>query len=334
MRWNTALKCLHILIDLKAGRYEKLPNVVKTYATNLINEQKERAMNRLEWHYIDEISRPDSMNKEYEKLVQETRMAPIGKDVRETAEAFNKNLEIYFRFAEGRFADNVIRTITTHILDVPLNDELIRAKTEKPWRFVLQAMEIEKGYDLAELMKVRDDLRVKHEMVQKRLEQLVKLQEALQEQAPAQTEDDDEDWGISGSRYASPNDRGNRFKDLAEEGRGGATFASPPFLGTPPPPPRPQGLSARSTPSWAQRTTLSNKRNDGAGALANGIPGQHVGNVAEVHHMAPMSAPSAKMESEWVAVQPRAADRVQMRQNDVQNMSGFTDGEWIAGRLG
>lgn len=242
------------------------------HATNLINEQKSKAMNRLEWHYIDEVSRPDSMNKEYEKLIKETQIAPMGKNVKETAEAFNKNLEIYFQFAEARFADNVIRTVTTHILDVPLNDELTRAKTEKPSKYVFLAMDIEKGHDLTELMKLRDDFRIKREAGQKKLEQLMKLQQIFQEQASAQTEDDRDDKGDIKTRNASPGDLGNHFNDFSDGGPSDATLAPPTFTGTLPL--RGQGPSGGPMPPWARPTMLTHKRNDRTDAHPNGIHGQ------------------------------------------------------------
>lgn len=162
-----------------------LPGILKDQLCKVINEQKEKAMNRLEWHYVDEISRPDTLNKGYKELIKQTNFPSLGKDTKSNAEAYNKNLELYFRFAEPRYIDNVVRTITTHIFDVPLNGFHIRTKLERDFKYVFQAPEIQEGHKLEDLMKIRDDLEKQRNKVEVKVLQLENLRDTLRDHEPS-----------------------------------------------------------------------------------------------------------------------------------------------------
>lgn len=172
-------------------RYQILPGILKEYLEKVIGEQKKKALARLSWHYVDEISRPDTLNKSYAKLVADANIPGIGKDLRSTTEAYNKNLEMYFQFAEARYVDNVVRTITTHIFDVPLNDSLLRTAVKEHFTYVFQATEIEKGHKMEDLMKIRDDLEKERNKAEGKISELESLREALREH-------ESYDWGRGG----------------------------------------------------------------------------------------------------------------------------------------
>lgn len=162
-------------------------------------------MKRLEWHYVDEACRPNTENKQYKKLLEASKFSPIGKDVKKTTEAILQNLDAYFQYAEARYADNVIRSVTTHIFDVPLNEELTRVATETKFKYVFQACEIQGQHDLNELMKVRDDLEEERRAVETKIHDLAKLRDALQEQSlhtPVVEEEIDSDDSNTG--YGPP----------------------------------------------------------------------------------------------------------------------------------
>lgn len=88
-------------------------------------------------------------------------------------------LEALFPVVEERFIDNAVRTVTTHIMDVPLRGHIARVEIDIPPKFVFSSERILCDFRLEELLKIRDDLEGERKGVSEKVEELEKLWTAL-----------------------------------------------------------------------------------------------------------------------------------------------------------
>lgn len=169
-----------MIIDVKAGKYERLPALLRDYFGKMINEQKLKAQNRLQWQYVGEIARPTSRTEDFmTRYAAQQNMQGLGPSVEQNRDTFVKILKAYLPVAESRYIDTAVITVSTHILDVPLGDAIHRADFEEEPEFVFLANSIKGDLNTEDLMKVRDDLSVKRTAVEEKVKELEKLREAL-----------------------------------------------------------------------------------------------------------------------------------------------------------
>jgi len=181
--YTEAITCLNVIIDVKASKYERLPTKLKDYVERMITEQKQKAQDRLQWHYIDEIVRPNTKNVLFVKACTEGKdIDGLGSSDDSNRNTFVKVLKAYLPVAEARYIDNALSTITTHIMDVPLGEKITRVDGEMGATYLFLANCIKGDVKVEDLMKIRDDLSQKRSNVTVKIEELLKLREALQMQ--------------------------------------------------------------------------------------------------------------------------------------------------------
>ncbi|KAI0558862.1 hypothetical protein FGB62_182g138 [Gracilaria domingensis] len=179
----------------------------------MIEEQTGTARNRLEWYYVDEVLRPDTMNAEFKKIYRSQKKVPgMGADNEKTRETFVANLKSYLPVAQARYIDNVVRTVTTHIFDVPIGKQRARVSPEHELqKYPFLASQILGGRTIRDIMKLRDDVYEKRETVKKKIIALKSLREALlihHADVRANANDHD-DFQISHSEQLTPTESGS-----------------------------------------------------------------------------------------------------------------------------
>lgn len=175
-----AIACLDVLVRVKASRYENLPRRLNKYLANMIEEQRKKAQNRLSWHYVDEIVRPDTLNRLFEEEINAMQDLPgLGKDMDGNRDAYVSNLRAYLPIAEARYIDNAVRTVTTHIMDVPKGSRMTRLDSEEPPTYSFQAPQLYEEGNLKHLMKLRHEISDKPEDLLSKVKVLEELHDAL-----------------------------------------------------------------------------------------------------------------------------------------------------------
>lgn len=178
---DAAIECLHVLVRVKASRYENLPARLSKYLTDMIEEQRMKALNRLSWHYVDEIVRPDTLNWLFDKEISAVKNLPgLGKDTDRNRDAYVCNLKAYLPIAEARYIDNAVRTVTTHILDVPRGSRMTRLESEDPPKYSFLAPQLYESENIKHLMRVRDEISSQPDNLKAKIGVLEELQDALQ----------------------------------------------------------------------------------------------------------------------------------------------------------
>lgn len=169
-----------MLVRVKASKYENLPRRLNKYLASMIEEQRKKAQNRLSWHYVDEIVRPDTLNKFFEQEINAIQNLPgLGKDMDGNRDAYVSNLRAYLPIAEARYIDNAVRTVTTHIMDVPKGSRMTRLNSEEPPVYSFQAPQIYEEGNMKHLMKLRHEVAEKPENVMAKVRVLEELYDAL-----------------------------------------------------------------------------------------------------------------------------------------------------------
>lgn len=205
----------------------------------MIEEQREKALNRLDWHYVDEIVRPNTLNCLFEKEINSMKNLPgLGKNKDSNRDAYVCNLKAYLPIAEARYIDVAVRTVITHILDVPKDDRMTRVASEDAPQYSFDAPQIFDDEDMDGLMKIRDDLSARRETQVARVSVLKELQEVLKAMPDATNDDHAGESGFeggSGDRHAPqgvngfPMAEAELDEDVNAELESGA-FNTPSFL--------------------------------------------------------------------------------------------------------
>lgn len=183
---NVAVQCLQILVGVKTRMYANLPSKLTVYFEEMIKEQEKKALNRIAWHYVDEIVRPDTLNELFAKEINSMKNLPgLGKNSEGNRNWFMMNLKAYLPIAEARFIDNTVRTVTTHIFDVPRGGRMTRIDMEPLPSHSFHAPQILDDANVKELMQVSDELASVRAEVTARVRELTKLRHALRAMPPA-----------------------------------------------------------------------------------------------------------------------------------------------------
>eukprot|EP00177_Eucheuma_denticulatum_P001103 GFKZ01002005.1.p1 GENE.GFKZ01002005.1~~GFKZ01002005.1.p1 ORF type:complete len:874 (-),score=133.92 GFKZ01002005.1:4095-6470(-) len=177
---DSAIECLSVLVQVKASKYQNLPSWLNEHFRNMIEEQRAKAHTRLEWHYVDEVMRPDTLNEFFKKEIDSIKNLPgLGKNKDGNRDAYVAILKAYLPIAEARYIDNAVRTVTTHIFDVPSGKRRSRVPSDVPPKYTFQVLEIQEVEDMDDLMKIRDDLAGKREEQAIKVAVLEELRDAL-----------------------------------------------------------------------------------------------------------------------------------------------------------
>ena len=149
----------------------------------MIHEQRLKAMNRLEWLYVDEVVRPNTNNKQFiERYSELGEAAGLGRSIDSTRDTYIQILRAYLPVAQERYCDSAIRMVTTHILDVPLGKERTVVKSEQEAEHGFQAHKICLEKDLEVLLTTGDQVTARRDLLKKKITQLSKLRTALEQQ--------------------------------------------------------------------------------------------------------------------------------------------------------
>lgn len=177
---DAAIDCLSILVQVKASRYQHLPAWLNEHFRNMIEEQRAKAHTRLEWHYVDEVMRPDTLNEFFKKEIDAIKNLPgLGKNKDANRDAYVLILKAYLPIAEARYIDNAVRTVTTHIFDVPSGKRRSRVPSDVEPKYTFQLHQVGDVEDMNDLMKIRDDLAEKREEQTAKVAVLEELRDAL-----------------------------------------------------------------------------------------------------------------------------------------------------------
>ncbi len=98
------------------------------------------------------------------------------------AAAYLVRLKAYFPRAQIRYVDNVVRIISTHILDVPRGGSQTKLLGDLEPKYFFEASEMREGKTLDDLMKLKDDVERKRHAIKNRLVALHNLRQAIRNQ--------------------------------------------------------------------------------------------------------------------------------------------------------
>ncbi len=159
-------------------------------AEKIIEEQKNAALTRLQWHYVDEIGWPDTMNQQFTDELEKLDPPGLSNKKGSTSDTFMKVFTAIFPVIENRFIDNAVRTVTTHIFGVPVNRIHVRNDRAEKFKHKFTPGHVRRllsekipegvGEDISDyLFELKDDRERKHKGLQKKIEELEKLRSVL-----------------------------------------------------------------------------------------------------------------------------------------------------------
>lgn len=179
---DAALDCLKLLVRVKASKYSQLPHWLNEHFKRMIHEQRTKALIRLDWHYVDETLRPDTLNEQFRRDVDALRQIPgLGRDVDGNRDAYVASLRAYLPIAEARFVDNAVRTVTTHIMDVPVDKRRCRVESDQMAKYTFATLDVAAVLEGKGLMGIREELEREREEQAEKVEVLEKLRDALRD---------------------------------------------------------------------------------------------------------------------------------------------------------
>ncbi len=175
---------------MNAGQYKNLPKILRKLANLVIEEQEDAALTRLMWHYVDEVGRPDTMNEQFMEKLKSLEPTGLGYDIESTCDTYIKVFTSIFPVIENRFIDNAVRTVTTHIFDVPVDYSSLRNERAGEFKFKFTPFDVRNFvpneiHELGEesikdyLFELKDDREKKFKLLEKKIQRLKNLRSAL-----------------------------------------------------------------------------------------------------------------------------------------------------------